>query len=33
MMSLRFTFHPFEQIVFKISSNIFLYDSFRKINV
>lgn len=32
MMSLRFTFHPFEQIVFKISNNIFLYDSFRKVN-
>lgn len=32
MMSLRFTFPPFERIMFKIYSKIFLYDSFRKIN-
>lgn len=31
-MSLLFTFHPFERIMFKIYSNIFLYDSFGKVN-
>ena len=32
MMSLRFTFPLFERIMFKIYSNIFLYDSFGKVN-
>ena len=32
MISILFTFHPFERIMFKIYSKIFLYDSFGKVN-